>query len=177
MGICLFVVHQVHADKAADVVNYWKQFVAHQEMICIGEEGKHFNWVDGYPVPIQPTFTDERNKANVYTSFANMETVQVQFSARLRKSDAIWKLYTQCTLNTVDEVDFQQDIAAFCPSEIYSANNNILFGNLNDYLIQLVTGVKDLDSSLAAFTNDWKGNNGEEVRAELQAWYDANYTK
>ena len=167
-----------HADKAADVVNYWKQFVAHQEMICIGEEGKHFKWDEaGYPIPIQPIFTDERNKTSVYTTFANMETFQVQFSARLRKSDAIWKLYTQCTLNHADDVDFQQDIAAFCPSEVYSANNNILFGNLNDYLIQLVTGVKKLDDSLAAFTNDWKGNNGEEVRAELQAWYDANYAK
>ena len=164
-----------NADKAADVVNYFKQFVANQELICIGDEGKHFNNVDGYPVPIQPTFTDERNKSSGYTVFAHMPTFEVQFTARLRKSDAIWKLYTQCTLDTVDEVEFQQDIAAFCPSEVYSANNNILFGNLNDYLIQLVSGTKDLDSSLAAFTNDWKGNGGEEVRADLQAWYDANY--
>ena len=167
-----------NADKAADVVNYFKQFVANQELICIGEEGVHFTWdEDGYPIPIQPTFTDERNKSSVYTVFANMETFQVQFSARLRKSDAIWKLYTQCTLDHADEDNFVQDIAAFCPSEVYSANNNILFGNLNDYLVQLISGVKDLDSSLDTFTNDWKGNGGEEVRAELQAWYDANYAQ
>ena len=167
-----------NADKAADFVNYIKQFVANQEIICIGEEGVHFNWDEsGYPVPIQPTFTDERNRANNYTYFANMETFQVQFSARLRKSDAIWKLYTQCTLNHADEDNFVQDIAAFCPSEVYSANNNILFGNLNDYLLQLISGVKDLDSSLDSFTNDWKGNGGEEVRAELQAWYDTNYAQ
>ena len=167
-----------NADKAADVINYWKQFVANQEIICIGEEGVHFNLDEsGYPVPIQPIFTDERNKSSAYTTFANMETFQVQFSARLRKSDAIWKLYTQCTLNHADEDNFVQDIAAFCPSDVYSANNNILFGNLNDYLLQLVAGVKDLDSSLDAFTNDWKGNNGEEVRAALQEWYDNNYAK
>ena len=149
-----------------------------QEIICIGEEGVHFKWAeDGYPIPIQPAFTDERNKSSVFTTFAEMDSFQVQFAARLRKNDAIWKLYTQCTLNAQEEnADiFVEPYFAYNNSELYAINNPVLKQNLNDYLLQLVIGVKNLDDSLPTFASDWANNDGEAVREALQAWYDANY--
>ena len=168
----------LHADNAADTINWIAKKVENQELISIGEEGVHFTWgEDGYPSPIQPKFTDERANANNYMNFADMETFKVQFTARLRKSDVMWKAYTECTIKANEnEPDiFVKAYFAYTDSTAYSENNSVLLNNLNNYISQLIVGVKDLDSSLDTFMSDWRNNDGETVRSELTKWYNDNF--
>ena len=171
-------VPAANADSVPDFINFFKKKVENQEIICIGEEGVHFEWAeDGYPVPIQPAFTDERNLSSTFTTFAEMESFQVQFAARLRKNDAIWKLYTQCTLDAKEEnADiFVEPYFSYNNSDVYASYNSALYQNLDDFLLQLVVGVKDIEKDLDTFKSDWANGEGEAVREALQAWYDANY--
>ena len=166
-----------YSKNAAEVVNWIKLKVENQQIINLGEEGVHFNWDEtGYPKPIQPAFTDERNKSSAFVMFADMEKFAVLFSARLRKNDAIWKEYTSST------IAFNENYAdhwipayfAFCSADNYTTYNPTLLEALNVYLSQLVTGVKTIDT-LDTFMSDFANNEGETVRAALQQWYDTYY--
>lgn len=166
-----------NAKNAADTVAWIAAKVENQELIAIGEEGVHFNWVDGYPVPIQPTFTDERNKSSSLTHFADMETYQIQFSARLQKTEIMWKAYTNCTIaaNENEPEIFVPAYFAYCNSDTYATNNTALLKSLNDYISLLVVGQRNLDSDMKTFTSDFENFGGEDMRKELQEWYDAAF--
>ena len=58
-------------------------------------------------------------------------------------------------------------------TEAYSKYNTTLFNDLKDYLLQVMAGIRTIDD-LKTFTSDWTNAGGEEVRAELQAYYDSN---
>lgn len=163
---------------AADVVNYLKKRVENQEYIAIGKEGVHFYWDDdGYPVPIQPTFTDERNYMSKFMYFADMETYKTQFMARLKKNDMIWRFYETVTLKRIEEntVTFVPAYFAYCNSDEYVDSNTALQTSLNDYLKLLVVGQRTISANGAAFASDFKNAEGETIRKELQAWYEENY--
>lgn len=166
-----------YSKNAAEVVNWIKLKVENQQIINLGEEGVHFTWDEtGYPKPIQPAFTDERNKSSAFVMFADMEKFAVLFSARLRKNDAIWKEYTSST------IAFNENYAdrwipayfAFCSADDYTTYSPALLEALNVYLSQLVTGVKTIDT-LDTFMSDFANAEGETVRAALQKWYDTYY--
>ncbi len=167
----------VYAKNAADVVNWIKEKVANQQIINLGEEGVHFQWDEtGYPIPIQPAFTDERNKSSAFVMFAEMTSFAKLFSARLRKNDAIWKEYTSSTLafNEQHADRWVPAYFAFCSYNDYTSYNATLQNDLTVFLQQLVTGVKTMDS-LETFKKDFENNEGETVRAALQKWYDTYY--
>lgn len=165
-------------DNAADVVNYIAEFVKNQELIVIGEEGVHFNWgEDGYPVPIQPAFTDERNLANKYVYLADMENFKVLFTARLQKSQIMWKAYTDCTIETNENTPeiFVPAYFAYANGETYINNNTALRKSLNDFIALLVVGQRDVETDMATFMSDFNNQEGETMKAELQAWYDSTF--
>ena len=54
-------------------------------------------------------------------------------------------------------------------------NSGSLTSQLNDYLLQVISGSKDLDLTLDTFMSDQRNSGLEEVRTELQSWYDVNY--
>ena len=95
-GLCASLV--MNPKNAAYTINWISEKVKNQELISIGEEGVHFEWdEDGYPVPIQPKFTDERNNSSSFMNCADMETFKIQVTARLQKAEIMWKAYTNCT--------------------------------------------------------------------------------
>ncbi len=166
-----------YSKKAAEVVNWIKLKVENQQIINLGEEGVHFQWDEtGYPVPIQPAFTDERNKSSGFVMFAEMTSFAKLFSARLRKNDAIWKEYTTSTIafNENYPDNWIPAYFAFCSYDDYTTYKSTLETELNTYLRQLVTGVKTMDT-LDTFMSDFRNNEGETVRAALQRWYDTYY--
>lgn len=164
------------ADTAEHVIKYAASKVENQELFFIGEEGVHFIWdEDGYPTPIQPTFTDERNKANNYLMIKNDREWETQFYCRLRKDEMIWRMFSACSIDVLEEDPnlFTPAHFAYNTSTDYKKRNPSLLMNLNTYLIQLVTGVKDLDSSYSTFVKDFTASGGENVRAGLQEYIDS----
>lgn len=185
-GTCVFMNTEQYASfsaipvknptNAADTVKWMAEKVKNQELIAIGEEGVHFTWDDdGYPEPIQPIFTDERNNSSKLMNFADMETYKVQFMARLKKNDMIWKAYTTCTLQTIENQPdiFTPNYFAYCNGATYVENNTALRESLNDYISLLVVGQRKLNADEGTFASDFNNQEGEAQRKELQAWYDA----
>lgn len=170
------VVPANKAENAADVVNFAAKKVANEQLILIGEEGTHFSFdEEGIPTPILPIFTDERNASNHFMNMVKASEVSMLWSARLRKSTIMWKLYNTVTLEA-QKTDPNMMIVnpfAFNNKSEYAEYNALLFSDLNVYLTQLVTGVKNIDDSMSTFMNDWKVNGGEEVRSALTDWVQA----
>ena len=142
----------------------------------IGEEGVHFyRDENGLPIPYQPIFTDERNKSNRFMEMVQDAEIGDIWTARLRKSSIMWKMYSTTTVNTKEDVE-KNDILvdayfAYNNTTEYSQYNPNLFSDLNVFLSQLVVGAKKT-SDIPAFMKDFKVNGGEEVRAALQKWVD-----
>ena len=167
-----------NSKNAADTINWIAEKVKNQELIAIGEEGVHFEWdEDGYPVPIQPTFTDERNNSSSFMNFADMETYKIQFTARLQKSEVMWKAYTNCTLTTNEEEPeiFVPAYFTYCNSQTYVDNNTALRKSVNDFISLLIVGQRDITEDMSTFTADFNNQDGEAMRTELTEWYQELY--
>lgn len=65
---------------------------------------------------------------------------------------------------------------AFKPAtEKYSKYNTALSNSLNDFIMQIISGTKSYDD-LETFQSDFEAKGGEEVRTELQDWYQSFYS-
>ena len=172
------MIPRTNPKNAAHVIRYALSKVENQELFFIGEEGVHFYYdEDGFPTPIQPAFTDERNKANNYIMIKDEDEWTTQFYCRLRKDQMIWNMFKVCSIeiNEKEPEVWVPAYFAFTTSEAYKLNNPNLRMNLNTYLVQLLTGNKTIDDSMSDFLKDFNVSGGEKVREELQAYYDETY--
>lgn len=165
------------AKNPADAINWINLKVQQQLFICIGVEGTHFTYdAVGQIAPINPIFTNERGDSYWYIDATDAPKYQFQWPSRIRKSDAQWAAFDAITIKAGNETPeiFVDNVFAFMPaSEAYARNNNALFKSLSDYILQVISGTRTL-ADLPTFQSDWANMGGEEVRTELQAWYDAN---
>lgn len=156
-----------------DAMNWMNLKVQNQLFINIGVEGTHFTYDEnGQISPINPIFADERGDSYWYNDCTNAADFQVQWPARIRKSDAQWAAFEAITMNA-DQSIFVENPFKFMPaSTAYTKYNTSLFKSLQDYILQVMAGTRTIDD-LANFQADWANNGGEEVRAELQAYRDS----
>lgn len=175
-GYSIYTVIPRSAEKNVKyVLEYVKRKVQNQEYCFIGEEGVHFYWdEDGYPVPIQPKFNDERNKSNNFLMMKDNDLWELQFYCRLRKTESIWRMFEVCGIDFKNNCQdaWVEAYFSYNNCDEYSKYNANLQSNLKTYNIQLITGVKDLASSLSDFNKEFKVGGGEEVRAALQEYID-----
>lgn len=166
------------SQNAADAINWINLKVQNQLLINIGVEGTHFTYdKDGSINPISPIFTEERGNSYWYNDAVNEKDFSFQWPSRVRKSDAQWSAFSNVTLHTnetMPEVFVSDDFALKSSTENYSKYNTGLFSSLNDYILQVMAGTRTIDD-LPTFQETWKANGGEEVKAELQEWYDGFY--
>lgn len=164
-----------NAKNPADAINWIDLKIQQQLFICIGVEGVHFNYDEvGQIAPINPIFADERGDSYWYIDASDAPAYQFQWPSRIRKSDAQWEAFNATTIKAGNETPeiFVDNVFAFMPaSEAYSRNNNALFKGLSDFILQVISGTRTIDD-LPTFQSDWSNTGGEEVRTELQAWYD-----
>lgn len=175
-GLCAIPIK--NPKNAADTIAWIAAKVKNQELIAIGEEGVHFEWGDdGYPVPIQPKFTDERNNASSFMNFADEKTYKIQFTARLKKSAIMWKAYTNCTLTTNEKEPeiFVPAYFTYCNGKTYVDNNIALRKSLNDFISLLIVGQRSVEKDMATFKSDFNNLEGEAMRTELAEWYKEIY--
>lgn len=161
---------------AADVVNWWNLRIKDDLHITIGDEGVHFNYdANGKIDPINPIFAEERGNSYWYLDVTSATWGSELWPARVRKSASQWHAFSAVTVNAdTNRIEFVTNEFKFKPAtEAYSKYNTTLFNDLKDYLLQVMAGIRTIDD-LKTFTSDWTNAGGEEVRAELQAYYDSN---
>ena len=160
---------------AADVVNWWNIRVAEQLYINIGEEGIHYTLDEkGEIDPINPIFADERGSSYYYLDVTSTEFMN-QWPARVRKSAGQWHAFGAVTMNAPDYIEFMPNTFAYMPAiGSFTTYNGTLFGDLQDFILQVMAGTRSIDD-LATFKSDWANAGGEDVRADLQGWYDEFY--
>lgn len=163
-------------DNAKYVVRYALEKVKHQEYCFIGTEGVDWYYDEnGIPTPILPAFNDDRNLANNFLIMKDNAAWEKQFQARLKKTNSIWHFFEASSIdinNNHPEV-WVESTFAFNNCPAYQTYNANLTNNLKTFCIQVVTCVKTLSASLSDFTKEFNAAGGEEVRAQLQAYYDA----
>lgn len=163
------------SDNVADVINWVNLRTQDQLHLTIGDEGVHFNWAaDGTIDPINPIFANERGNSYYFLDYTTENWGRDQWVARVRKSASQWHAFSAVTVNAdTDRIEFVTNEFKFKPAtEAFTTYNTTLFNNLKDYLLQVMAGTRTIDD-LPTFQSDWANAGGEEVRAELQAYYDA----
>ena len=167
------------SENAADVVNWINLKEQNQLFINIGEEGVHFNYAeDGSIQPINPIFAEERGNSYWYIDSTNEEEFKQEWPSRVRKSEAQWAGFEAVTIKANEETPeiFVDNPFAFKPAtEKYSKYNTALSNSLNDFIMQIISGTKSYDD-LETFQSDFEAKGGEEVRTELQDWYQSFYS-
>lgn len=183
-GVCTYMsseaINQVgciprSSQNAADAINWINLKVQNQLFINMGTEGVHFNYdSEGQIEPINPIFADERGNAYYYNDCTNAEEFEFEWPARVRKSEGQWHGFSATTMNA-DQSVFVENTFSFMPArENYTKYNTALFNNLQDFILQIISGTRSIDD-LATFQSDWANNGGEDVRKEMQTWYDEFY--
>ena len=166
------------SENAADVVNWWNLKLQNQLFLNFGIEGTHYTIDEnGELDPINPIFADERGNSYYYLDCTNEETFAHDWPSRVRKSQGQYEAFKAVSLYCRDNRPeiYVKDVFASMPAgESYSRYNVSLFNNSMDYILQVMSGAKTIDD-LPEFQSDWANNGGEEVREELQAWYDGYY--
>ena len=96
---------------------------------------------------------------------------------RAKKTYYYWRVYDEVTIKANEERPwiFVPAYFSLCNTEAFMENSGSLTSQLNDYLLQVISGSKDLDLTLDTFMSDQRNSGLEEVRTELQSWYDVNY--
>lgn len=162
----------------ADVFNWFKHKLQNQHEISIGIEGVHYSiGEDGHAAPIQPRFNDEKNQGYVFLTLNDYDLYAEDWLLRAKKTYYYWRLYDEVTIganNKRPEI-FVPAYFELCNTSAYMENKGTLTSNLNDYLVQVATGIKNLDVSLNTFMKNQRNEGLEDVRKELQIWYDRNY--
>lgn len=156
-----------------DAIAWINKKVQNQLFINIGVEGTHFTYdADGQISPINPIFSNERGDSYWYLDCTDAADYQFQWPSRIRKSAGQWAAFSATTLGNTDKDIFVKNYFKFMPaSEAYATNETALFNSLQDFILQMMAGVKT-EADIATFMADWANNDGEDVRAELQAYYD-----
>jgi putative aldouronate transport system substrate-binding protein len=185
-GTCTYMestaINQVTAilkrsKNAADVINWINLRVQKQLFINIGVEGVHFTYdKDGSINPINPIFSDERGNSYYYLDALDTAAFKNQWPSRIRKSAAQWLAFNAVTIKTNAERPdiFVENPFKFMPaSDNFAKYNTTLLNSLNDFMVQVMSGARTA-ADLDTFMKDWRSNNGEEVKKELQAYLNAN---
>lgn len=160
------------------VINWINIKQQNQLYLNIGVEGVHFNYDENGEIdPINPIFAEERGNSYWYLNSTDEEAFAKEWPSRVRKSRAMWEPFDAVTnyANKHTPEIFVPNTFAFMPSlESYAKYNQSLFKATSDFILQLMAGTKSLND-LPTFMKDWQNNGGEDVRAEMQAWYDDFY--
>ncbi len=164
-----------NSKNAADYINFIDKKVQEQLYINIGVEGTHYTLDEkGEINPINPIFADERGNSYWYLDCTDYSTFQNQWPARVRKSEGQWHAFSAITMNA-DRSIFVPNTFAFKPaSDAYTKNNTALFSSLQDFILQVMSGTRTIND-LEKFQSDWVNGGGENVRKEMQEWYDSFY--
>lgn len=162
------------SENAADVMNWWNLRVKDELNITIGVEGVHFNYdAEGGIDPINPIFADERGNSYWYCDVTTAAYGSDLWPSRVRKSSGQWHAFSAVTMNAADYIEFTTNEFKFKPAtENFSKYNTTLFNDTMDFLKQVMAGTRSV-ADLETFHSDWVNAGGEDVRAELQAYYDA----
>lgn len=163
-------------ENAADVVNWWNLRVQDELFITIGEEGVHFNYdANGEIDPINPIFAEERGNSYWYMDVSTYDWGLNAWPSRVRKSAGQWHAFSRVTMQAPDYIEFVTNEFKYKPSsEAYDKYKTALFNDLMDFIKQVMAGTRTVDD-IATFQADWVNAGGEEVRAELQEYYDSTH--
>lgn len=138
--------------------------------MAIGEENKHYTFKDGAYTPIQPIFTDERNRANNFLMGTDDTNYPTYWQARVRKDMRLFDAWN--FMNTIEPANTRiQDPLGFAPYlPEFSKNFQQLNTMVGDYTTKLIFGAEPL-SGLDAFIAKFKSSGGDVSFKEVNDWY------
>lgn len=135
---------------------------------AIGDEGVHWETVDGKMEPILPTFTDERNNSDWF----NTSTIQKDYAEywllRTRKDVNLGKTFEKMQV----QVDYGKSEATTLapPLEASAKYNQRLVSIEKDYIINAIADPKSAES-FDEFLKVWNAEGGKESTEAYNAWY------
>lgn len=139
--------------------------------LTIGTEGETYTVEDGKYIPIMPIFSEKYNSAYWYVNGYDEFNYPDYWLARLRRNVHVGDTFDMLNahfdqFDTPNPAASRPTIASFTEHETNTANA------LSEGVLQIICGTRDVDyyDTLAA---DWLANGGNEMTADLNAWFAA----
>ena len=162
-----------NAEHPEDVMK-WLNIISEAEnnkSIYIGEEGVHYQIIDGGYWPIQPAFGEKLN-ADKFVAFPSTAEMHTQWMARARKTDTIGASFAQIN-EGAENFDIRYVYEGFANGipAVYE-NQTAIDTFVGDELIKLIVEGGDVAASIAAIREEAKSDyNFDEMQEAMNEWY------
>lgn len=124
---------------------------------------------NGNYAPIMPIFNELRNNAWWYLNSFDMTCYGDMWMARTRRTKATGEIYDG--LNQHADEYARSNPTDLCPSlEAVTRNKQTLETMVNDYVLQVIVGVKNVEDH-DAFVTEWLAAGGQETHDAYNNWY------
>lgn len=141
------------------------------KLVAIGEESKHYTYDHGVYKPINPIFTDERNRANNFLIGLDEENYPTYWQARVHKDPVLFEAYEFLNMKQPEGVALRDELrlAPYLPE--FSKNSQSLDTLSNDYMVKLIFGSEAVNK-LHSFQQRFNAEGGEVTVSEVNDWYE-----
>lgn len=159
------------AKNPADAVKFMDKKLSEDvfTFITLGVEGEHFTKEDGKYFPIMPIFTELRNNAWWYLNGIREVEYADMWLARTRRNPELGKAFDAANAN-FDKFAKFSPVGTMPTLAAVATHTSALNQLVNDYTIQVVTGVESIEG-FDDFLKQWRESGGEESSAQVNEWY------
>lgn len=156
---------------AEDAVKFMNKKLADDvfTFITLGVEGEHFTKTGNVYEPIMPIFTELRNNAWWYLNGIREEEYADMWLARTRRNPELGKAFDAANAN-YDKYAIFSPTATMPTLPSVAKYTTALSQMVNDYTIQVLVGVEQLDG-FDAFLETWREAGGAECTTEINEWF------
>ncbi len=162
-----------NAEHPEDVMK-WLNIISEAEnnkSIYIGEEGVHYQIIDGGYWPIQPAFGEKLN-ADKFVAFPSTAEMHTQWMARARKTDTIGASFAQIN-EGAENFDIRYVYEGFANGipAVYE-NQTAIDTFVADELIKLIVEGGDVAATVESIREEVKSDyNFDEMQEAMNEWY------
>lgn len=135
-----------------------------------GEENVDYYFdEDGYPLPIQPAFSEKFTNADKYMLGRNQYVTPIAWMARVHKTDEQWHAFYDANSKAA-AYPFTGDPLTYASFSEYAEYNSALETKCKDFFMQVIAGTASLDD-YDAFVAEWEASGGKELEEAATVWY------
>lgn len=137
-----------------------------------GEEGVHFEFVDGVPTPIQPKFADDLTNASFFQTSVNYTQHPITWQARVARDPMLYAAWHDMNSQSM-QYEMTYNPFSYGSFPEFNQYNASLLQKVNDYYLKVIVGSESVDG-LDAFIASWEASGGTELEEGARRWFAEN---
>jgi putative aldouronate transport system substrate-binding protein len=163
-----------HPEDAMKWMNAKVKDVETFRYLCIGKEGVHYQMVNGEYTPIQPAFSEQKNRTSDFlTGTIGSEYGTYWAQTRVRKNDIMYAEFQNMQKNVASATICYEPVSFMTPNKEYTALIAPVNTFVSDTFLQMIVGSRSIDE-WDQFLAELEAMGGGELNEIVNAWWEQN---